>query len=554
MTDVKRNYSEALSEDSPFADSPDAHDDKKLHTKPGRKPIDTEPKLKRTAQNRAAQRAYRERKERKMKDLEDKVKSLEDENIKATTEADFLKAQVDMLKNELARYRGHTDFTDLNLPTKVGRLSNPNNHKTSTSSSQGNYVPYFDSTSSTASLAKSSRSVHNASTLLSLVNNDSLPNQFSVDFPWSKNNLMSLKDNLNSNSNNLDSNILGGNANNFNNVPDLVSGSSSSTSPLNDNILVSPDSSVSSASNPINLNTNLDFTSTFDEQVDPFCVKLNEACGTKQCPVPKYKRSDSRVSAGSIPQQFNSPFSNLVTPASNNLNDVDYLNDPFFSQVGDAFNLDLSNTENSTNNNNNNNNTTLSSNVSNNTINTSSAVPASSNNTSIATPANASDPLSFLNDNNFDVSLAFGDPNPRQPKDEFDPIALLTTEESVYDPLKDTSGVNVNFNFNEFVKSSLPSEATPKERNYTLTEPSIHEESLQEEDEDDDDAVVPAPEQTIRCSEIWDRITAHPKYTEIDIDGLCNELKSKAKCSEKGVVINSADVNLLLEQSAILKR
>ena len=127
--------------------------------------------------------AYRERKERKMKDLEDKVKSLEDENIKATTEADFLKAQVDMLKNELARYRGHTDFSDLNLPTKVGNLSNPNTSKS------GSYN--FNSASSTASSAKSANSVQHTSTSSSL--NDNSPRQFSVDFPWSKDNLMSLK-------------------------------------------------------------------------------------------------------------------------------------------------------------------------------------------------------------------------------------------------------------------------------------------------------------------------------------------------------------------------
>lgn len=526
MNDVKRNYAEVLSSESPMGSTPDAHDDKKLHTKPGRKPIETEPKSKRTAQNRAAQRAYRERKERKMKDLEDKVKSLEDENIKATTEADFLKAQVDMLKNELARYRGHTDFSDLNLPTKVGNLSNPNTSKS------GSYN--FNSASSTASSAKSANSVQHTSTSSSL--NDNSPRQFSVDFPWSKDNLMSLKSGTNVAS-------LEYNANQQ--VPDLVSGSSSSTSPLNDNLLVSPDSSVSSASNPINVNTNLDFTSSFDEQLDPFCVKLNEACGTKQCPVPKTKRNDSRVSQSSIPNQFSSPFSNLVTPTPQNLNDIDYLSDPFFNQVGDPFSLDLSNNQ-----------SALSTNTSvdsSNSINSNStAVPVRSNNTSIATPShNNEDPLSFLNDNNFDVSLAFGDPNPRHGKDELDPIALLTTEESIYDPLKDTSGVNVNFNFNDFVKSSLPSETTPKERNYTLTEPSINEEVAED---DDDDAVVPAPEQTIRCSEIWDRITAHPKYTEIDIDGLCNELKSKAKCSEKGVVINAADVNQLLEQSAMKRR
>ena len=104
MADVKRAYSQF--------DTPSDHVDKKLHTKPGRKPIETEPKSKRTAQNRAAQRAYRERKERKMKDLEDKVLLLEEQNIKVATESDFLKAQVDMLKQELARYRGTTDLLD----------------------------------------------------------------------------------------------------------------------------------------------------------------------------------------------------------------------------------------------------------------------------------------------------------------------------------------------------------------------------------------------------------------------------------------------------------
>ena len=66
--------------------------------------------------------------------------------------------------------------------------------------------------------------------------------------------------------------------------------------------------------------------------------------------------------------------------------------------------------------------------------------------------------------------------------------------------------------------------------------------------------IVPAPEKGLKCSEIWERITNHPKYTEIDIDGLCLELKSKAKCSERGVVVNSTDVNQLLEQSGAMKR
>ncbi|KAF9124567.1 DNA-binding transcription factor yap1 [Mortierella sp. 14UC] len=48
--------------------------------KAGRKPLTTEPTNKRKAQNRAAQRAFRDRKERYVKSLEDRIKELEDLN------------------------------------------------------------------------------------------------------------------------------------------------------------------------------------------------------------------------------------------------------------------------------------------------------------------------------------------------------------------------------------------------------------------------------------------------------------------------------------------
>lgn len=480
MADVKRNISEVSSGSSNLS-----HDDKKLHTKPGRKPIEIEPKSKRTAQNRAAQRAYRERKERKMKDLEDKVKSLEDETIKANTELDFLKAQVDMLKNELARYRGHTDFLDLKLPTRAGHLSNPN--------TGGTYRPtmgekHHSSQSDSASNKSSVGEVKFQSPNESLNNTspDSV-GQFSASFPWSKDNL--------ADSNTSNDGYLTGQKQY---VPDLISGSSSSTSPLNDNILVSPDSQ-NSAPNTVNSNQfdnqndqNYGFThQTFEEQVDPFCVKLNEACGTKDCPVPKDKEDQ---------YQYNSPFSNLRNPEKENYTTSTNDNtsfDPFFN--GDSkFNFELS--------------------------------------------SNNEDPLSFLNDNNFDVSLAFAD-SYTEPKrsNEVDPMSLLTTEESVYDPLNDKG-----FNFNDFVRTSVSDGHEDNSVKKTNTE-SAPQKTEEEE-------VVPAPEDTVKCSEIWDRITSHPKYTELDIDGLCNELKSKAKCSETGVVINSSDVNHLLEQSALLRR
>ncbi|CUM67717.1 uncharacterized protein PRCAT00005422001 [Priceomyces carsonii] len=452
MTEIKRNISEV----DPLSDD---HNDKRIHTKPGRKPLDTEPKSKRTAQNRAAQRAYRERKERKMKDLEDKVQLLEDERIKAVTETDFLRAQVSMLKKELSKYNSTLDILNSVPAPETSKVIEQ---------IDGNYVPSLSS--------EQHRSDSN----------------FSAEFPWSRDNLKRLR-NTKSNSQTLD----------------LVSGSSSSTSPLNENILISPNSSSnnteSGGSNPNTVKSNqydnLEFRSNFEEQIDPFCMKLNEACGTKQYPIPKAKRDDNGFDV--------SPFSNIITPGS--VRSTNKTSDPFFSGTGgDSFDFQLQ---------------------------------------------QGDDPLSFLNDNNFDVSLAFGD-NKSPPKDSH--IDSLVTEESVYDPLRDS--VNLDFNFNDFVKSSLPSDRATDVSSRKRSVGGIakqdnkygkgEEDDNEDDEEEDDNIVVPAPEETIRCSEIWDRLTSHPKYTEIDIDCLCSELRTKAKCSEKGVVLSSTDVNELLERSA----
>ena len=462
MADVKRAYSQF--------DTPSDHVDKKLHTKPGRKPIETEPKSKRTAQNRAAQRAYRERKERKMKDLEDKVLLLEEQNIKVATESDFLKAQVDMLKQELARYRGTTDLLDLNskLPTHT---------KPSVPRPQTNSSVSSDSTNSN--------------------------NAVSADFPWSDDTY------------NQSPNVEKYNASNNKDfpLPDLIGGSSSSTSPLNDNILVSPDSgnSISSGSNPPTAyNPTPDFYK-FEEDIDPFCSKLNEACGTKQDPVPKDLKAN-----------YASPFASKTTPAAKD--NTDYVNDSFFN-ARSTFDFDLSN--------------------------------------------NNTDPLSFLNDKNFDVSLAFSEDlgsrnNGTTEKVETDPLAFLTTEDSAYDPLKES--VNVDFNFNDFVKSSISGTDSTRDtvvsyspeanlKDFTNRTPATEASDYSyTSGKNDVLEIVPAPEKGLKCSEIWERITNHPKYTEIDIDGLCLELKSKAKCSERGVVVNSTDVDQLLEQSGAMKR
>jgi AP-1-like transcription factor len=60
---------------------------------------------KRKAQNRAAQRAFRERKEKHLKDMETKVNDLEKASESANHENSLLRAQVDRLQTELKEYR-----------------------------------------------------------------------------------------------------------------------------------------------------------------------------------------------------------------------------------------------------------------------------------------------------------------------------------------------------------------------------------------------------------------------------------------------------------------
>ena len=73
--------------------------------RPGRKKIDTEAKNRRTAQNRAAQRAFRERKEQKLKSLENKISTLEKINEQSEYETVLLKNHLADLIHEITKFR-----------------------------------------------------------------------------------------------------------------------------------------------------------------------------------------------------------------------------------------------------------------------------------------------------------------------------------------------------------------------------------------------------------------------------------------------------------------
>ncbi|KAI9205136.1 uncharacterized protein BJ171DRAFT_598715 [Polychytrium aggregatum] len=101
--------------------------------KPGRKPSSTEPPNKRTAQNRAAQRAFRERKERYVKELEARVHQLENmqttteptSNVTLESENKILKQKVEELERENSTLREMTFTFKYAPPTTTMPLSSP---------------------------------------------------------------------------------------------------------------------------------------------------------------------------------------------------------------------------------------------------------------------------------------------------------------------------------------------------------------------------------------------------------------------------------------------
>lgn len=57
--------------------------------------------------------------------------------------------------------------------------------------------------------------------------------------------------------------------------------------------------------------------------------------------------------------------------------------------------------------------------------------------------------------------------------------------------------------------------------------------------------------QLVSCPKLWEKISTHPNFDDLDIDNLCSELKKKAKCSGHGPVVKEDDVNAVLRNAGI---
>ncbi|KAH3673256.1 hypothetical protein WICMUC_003715 [Wickerhamomyces mucosus] len=498
MSDLiqKRQLTEELFDDSLESELKRQEDNNKKFNKPGRKPLDTEPKNKRTAQNRAAQRAFRERKERKMKELEDKVLSLEDEKNSATTESEFLRIQVQMLMNELAKHRGTNDISDLNLPkfdsnVKFKNQSIIDRDDDDSKNSSPNLDSDFSNQDRSSSISNNSQKSNDESS-------PSINSKFSFKFPWSRKN--SSINNTNTNTNNspqISPNFNTNTSSHSNSLPGLAPDSSTSSSSCdsspfelynNDDETSLPlfnnkgdDGLISKQQLQLQKQENdFNFNQHFDEGVSDFCNDLNSACGTKNAPIPKSKISTPFLSNN---VEINKPEDSLSFFNDQNFNG--YVFDPNLAFITEDSGINDLFDDNEFNNNN-------------------------------------------INKSNIDE----------------DPILKLTTEESIYDPFGIfQEGGNNNNNSNDKNLSPI----LEKRESISNSKDSNKKESLESSVLEE---IVPNKEgNMLKCTEIWDRITSHPKYSDIDIDGLCSELRAKAKCSDKGVVIDYSDVSNVIKNN-----
>lgn len=554
--------------------SSESSNNKKSHNNRDKPVLDEETKNKRTVQNRAAQRAFRERKERKMKELEEKVNHLESIQKQSEIESEFLRGQLFTLVKELKRFRPETskDSEVLNYLAKH-EVDGNTDSTTLTNSQIKNKVD---------SMVTPTNSITSLNEQENIKENIEKKKNFSFAYPF--NDKSKINENYNINNNRIpspggsstysspnqdpakinNSNFVPNNnyfSNNFitNDSPNEIRNSSistnnntnTSTPSMNwlDNILYNDDmlnqqltnkevnninkdfTEFDTNSTPSNLNpssrydSNLltnefNFDDQFDEQVTDFCVRMNQVCGTKQNPIPK--KSLSIASSAS-----NTPYSNL-TPSVNGINitipsSVDSSKKPSFG----ALSLNNSN-------------------------NPFGDVPFI--NDSLAFQMETNDLLTQEQKQNEKTEISKQFANRFDSPDFFrTPDTNQTSNSSVFDQFlqdddEEDSAVErdpLDALINEETSSSQVETLKNKETN-------LADLPVVEDDDDDSNSIVPSKDgDLLKCSEIWDRITAHPKYSDIDIDGLCGELMAKAKCSESGVVVNASDVQLALTKHMV---
>ncbi|KAF3190256.1 DNA-binding transcription factor yap1, variant 2 [Orbilia oligospora] len=483
--------------------------DDKTAKKPGRKPITNEPTSKRKAQNRAAQRAFRERKEKHLKDLEQKVQDLEKVSESTNQENKALKEQVEKLQTELKEYRKRFSMGGGHSRSPSNSISQGLNSLDSAIRSSGGFnfdFPLF------GNFAAPGQNVIGGKNTL-----DGSPNRGSnvspTNYRVGPNGVLEIDRGTR---NSLGSPISPQSSNN--NSPALRSNPNSFSNGIQQNPLqvhrVSIDEPRFNPSNDIlsglfsptliqavNNDTTADYltkgTSFSSSQSTPHMSSL-------------FSFSDS-PSASSVSQHSAKNGQNNSSSCGTTPEAMDVASPPSQNKTDSAPRL--------------------------NSISEEGLVHAS--------PLLDETQKNLLADNSFSWLAA-------QNGNAFDT--------SMFNDYRDPTTVSAGETAFNAAGMSYFDDAFPSAFDLTLppTPPVISGEKTKpsapglNEDDDDEEEVVPAdePNSFLKCNQIWDKVQSHPKFAsgEIDMDNLCSELRAKAKCSEKGVVVDKKDVDKILNK------
>jgi AP-1-like factor len=486
--------------------------DEKQSKKPGRKPLTSEPTSKRKAQNRAAQRAFRERKEKHLKDLETKVEDLQKASEEANHENSKLRAQIERMTMELQGYRKRLSLTgnarsvsnpSANLPSylsgkglgnglvnhpqdvsfqfefpKFGRLPGPPLSTTATNGNgltaspvtttghmpspieKGQASPRNQSLQFSQGSTSSSISMNPAQAQNDLGDMASLSGLFSPTLLDSVNKSPAFdffgNNNSNSSVSRSSTDSASGNMSTGHNTSySSPSASSNSNQGTSSSCGTSPEPTTLQSPN---YNKSVDTMAPIGEEHHTgasgegeeltFCDKLNMACGNPSNPIPR-TMSEHSVYSG-----------NFDNPALD-INGIDW----FAQQNGGQF-----------------------------------------------------DPQLFGEYREPQDNVLFGD------------------------------NLNDTFFSDAF---SIPDFNSPYNADASVAPTKKDLISQIDKTQDDEDEVVPGEDKSsmLSCNTIWDRLQACPKVKEgeFDLDLLCKDLQKKAKCSETGAVVNESDFNKIMK-------
>ncbi|EPE25584.1 YAP1 redox [Glarea lozoyensis ATCC 20868] len=486
--------------------------DEKSSKKPGRKPLTSEPTTKRKAQNRAAQRAFRERKEKHLKDLETKVEDLQKASESANHENSILRAQIEKMSTELKEYKkrlsvgaGVARSSSLNskYPAYLsgqglgGGLNNPNDVNFSFEFPKFGRLPGPPLAGVNGLVNGARQSASPVSTInqsISPIDRDQIsPRNQSQQFAPPANTVSNMgitrspvlldggdmsslsglfspsilesvgkspdydffgnRTNTNGSRSSGDGNVSTGHNTSYSSP----SASSNSNNGPNSSCGTSPEPTMQSPQ----INKPIDSTlTTIGEEHSSeanaageltFCDKLNMACGNPNNPIPRTMSETSTTSG----------IQEAQTPAFD-INGIDW-----FAQQ---------------------------------------------------------------NDNQFDPQL-FNDY--REPQDN-----ILST---------DVFGDNSFFGD----AYTMPDFSTPYNVEASPIAPKKDLVQQIDEQQNADEEVVPADDRSkmLSCNTIWDRLQACPKVKEgdFDLDNLCKDLQKKAKCSETGAVVDESDFQKIMK-------